>query len=434
MKHLENSCLKEQKNPFYKHTQFMFVGSKLFLSPLDAMYSILAFIFCKDLNATPFQITLLVTLKPLVALFSFYSTSLIREQPQRLKSFLVGANLLGCFPCLFFPFVTNVWFFLFSFALFMVTARAKIPAWTEILKINLSSEARGKIFSRGASLSYLSNLIVPLLISPIIDRYSHSWKWIFFILALLQILNVLLLLCLKLKTENFTPLVSVTENIRSLSTIILQPWKNCWELMRQRPDFKKFQIVFMFGGAGLMIMHPVLPIFFKETLQLSYTSLTLAICFCKGISFALTSSIWGRWINRISIHLFNFYVTFFAGLFALLIIASTYNLNLIYAAYILYGTMQAGSELSWNLSGPIFSKEKDSTLFTGVNVAMVGLRGCLAPLLGEILFVYFSSSFVFGCGGGLCFVGAMYSLWLALSAAKVPDQPIKKGIETLQEA
>jgi hypothetical protein len=424
-----NDKEEKQTSLFYKHTQFMFVGSKLFLSPLDAMYGLLAFIFCKDLNATPFQVTLLVTLKPIVALFSFYTTLLIKEQPHRLKNFIIGANLIGSLPCLLFPFVENVWFFLFAFALFMTTGRAKIPAWTEILKINLPSEARAQIFSRGASLSYLSNLLVPLLISPFIDEYRGSWKWIFFCLALLQLLNVLFLLCLKLKQENeSSPSASIINSEQyKFPLMMVEPWKHFWQLMRQRPDFRQFQIVFMLGGFGLMIMHPILPIFFKETLQLSYTSLTLATCFCKGISFALTSSFWGNFMSRVSIHLFNFYVTFFAGVFAILMIASSYQVSFIYLAYLLYGTMQAGSELSWNLSGPIFSKDKDSTLFTGVNVAMVGLRGCLAPLLGEILFVYSTFSCVFAFGGFLCFLGSLYSLSLAFSPLKKKSQPIEKG-------
>ena len=50
----------------------------------------------------------------------------------------------------------------------------------------------------------------------------------------------------------------------------------------------------MLGGAGLMFMQPVLPIFSEETLKLSYTELALAFAFCKGISFILSiPSVWG---------------------------------------------------------------------------------------------------------------------------------------------
>src|SRR4029077_7977956 len=106
---------------------------------------------------------------------------------------------------------------------------------------------------------------------------------------------------------------------------------------------------------------------------------------CKGASFVATSPYWAHWMNKISINLFNCFVCAFAAVFSLFIIESQYVLFSLYAAYLIYGTMQAGSELSWNLSGPIFAESKDSTLYTGVNVAAVGVRGCIAPFLREML-------------------------------------------------
>ncbi len=159
-----------------------------------------------------------------------------------------------------------------------------------------------------------------------------------------------------------------------------------------------------------MIMHPVLPIFFKQNLQLSYTELTLATILCKSIAFAVTSPLWARWMNRIPIHMFNCYVTLFASIFAVFIIAADYQVGWLYLAYFIYGLMQAGSELSWNLSGPIFSKNNDSTLYTGVNVAMVGIRGAIAPFLGELIYLHSNAVTVFFCGGALCFLGSCYSL------------------------
>jgi hypothetical protein len=60
-------------------------------------------------------------------------------------------------------------------------------------------------------------------------------------------------------------------------------------------------------------------------------------------------------------------------------------------AYLLYGAMQAGSELSWNLSGPILARNEDSWIYSSVNVASVGIRGCIAPLLGSLLCAHFPS-------------------------------------------
>lgn len=403
---------------FQKNTQRIFVGSRCLISPLEAMYGLLAFIFCKDLNATPLQITLLMSSKPIVALLSFYGNLIIKDQPARLKTLIFWSNILAFLPCFLFPFVNNVWFFLISFALFMMSVRAMIPAWSEILKINCAPEERGKIFSQASSVNYLMNIGIPVFISPWIDYYPHSWKWVFFILAAVQSLNVLLILFIKIKSYSVERDNYPAYHLNSINSILLGPWKNCWTLIKQRWDFRNFQIVFMFGGAGLMLMHPVLPVFFKETLQLSYTQLTLATCLCKGISFAVTSPLWAKGLNRVSIHLFNFFVNLSAGVFAFFIIASQYQLFWIYPAYLFYGMMQAGSELSWNLSGPIFSKDKDSTLFTGAGIAMVGLRGCIAPFLGAVLFLDFDASFVFFCGGSLCLGGAVYSLWINALAKK----------------
>jgi Major Facilitator Superfamily len=399
-------------NFFERNTQLIFVGSRWLISPLEAMYGLLAFIFCKDLNATPLQITLLISSKPIVALLSFYGNLIIKGQPTRLKTLILWSNLLAFLPCFLFPFVDNVWFYLASFALFMMSLRAMIPAWSEILKINCQPEARGKIFSQASTANYLTNIGIPVLISPWIDYYPHSWKWIFFILAAIQSLNVLLILFIKIKSYAVERDNYLAYHMNSLNSMLWGPWKNCWTLMKQRWDFRSFQIAFMLGGGGLMLMHPVLPVFFKEALQLSYTQLTLATCLCKGISFALASPIWAKGFNRMPIHLFNFFVNLCAAIFAICITFSESQLFWIYPAFLFYGMMQAGSELSWNLSGPIFSQDKDSTLFTGVNIAMVGLRGCIAPFLGELLFLNFNASFVFMAGGSFCLCGALYSFWI----------------------
>jgi hypothetical protein len=407
-----NSMEKEAFN-FDKHTQRMFVGSQLLNSPLEAMYMMLAFIFSKELHATPLQLTLLISARPAIAILSFYGNLIIKGKPKRLKSFIAGTTFLGCLPSFFFPFVDNTWFFLFAFALFMMCARAIPPAWSEIFKINLLPEARGKIFSQGSSAHYLIIIFIPLFVSPLIDHHPHVWKWIFFVLAIIHSLTVFFTLFVRLKSYTNSIDMSPSYNFTSATSIILDPWKNCWNLMKQMPDFRKFQFVFMLGGSGLILMQPVLPIFFEKTLHLSYTQLTLAVSLCKSLSFALTSHfLWSRWINQFSIHFFNSCVTFCACISTIFIALSIYQPPFIYLAYLIYGAMQGGSEMSWHLSGPIFSKEKDSTLFTSVNVLTVGLRGCIIPSLGTLLFLNSNAFIVFLSGGFLCLLASSYSLWL----------------------
>ena len=54
--------------------------------------------------------------------------------------------------------------------------------------------------------------------------------------------------------------------------------------------------------------------------------------------------------------------------------------SFLFIGFILYGIMQGGSELSWKMSGLIFSKkEEDSAPYTLVNILTVGIRGIIFP-------------------------------------------------------
>jgi len=67
----------------------IYISTYLLNSPLFAMYSILQFILCKDLRATGLQITILISAKPLAALFSSYWSSLVNNRRDRLNSNIV---------------------------------------------------------------------------------------------------------------------------------------------------------------------------------------------------------------------------------------------------------------------------------------------------------------------------------------------------------
>lgn len=397
-----------QKLDFRGNTRFIFIWTKLLSTPLESMCGLLAFILYKELHASPLQITLLISARPIVALLSFYGNLIIEENPHKLKPFIIGSTLISFLPFLLFPFINNIWFFILAYAIFMMSNRAIIPAWSEIFRINLPHQERGKVFSLGSTASYLANIVIPLVISPLIDLNPNVWKIIFFCLAIIHFSNVIAIYFIKIDIKNLVPSFRSLDNL-SVKSILTKPWKDCWSLIKERKDFRMFQVVFMLGGGGLMLMQPVFPVFFKETLQLSYLELTLAISFFKGIGFAFSSPLWAHRLHRISIHLFNSHVTFLAALFGLLLLSSTYDSTIIYLAYLIYGVMQAGSELSWNLSGPIFSQDKASTLFSGINVVMVGLRGCFVPFLGELLFLNSNAVTVFFCGGGLCLLGSCFS-------------------------
>jgi len=386
-----------------KKTSSVFIWTRILEAPFWTIYGMLIFILCKSLHAPPLQYTLLIALKPLVSLVSPYWSALIHKRPDRLRLNVILADLIAHIPFFFFPFIQNTWFIVGSGALFFMMKRGIIPAWMEILKLNLPQKKREKTFSYGSTLSYLVSIVLPFLFGRWMDLNPKAWTLLFPLAALLSLCGTALLLRISL---SFEPQDKSITNF-SLKNAFLKPWKNAWHLYKTRPDFTRFQVGFMLGGGGLMIMQPAMPAFFDRILHLSYTEIALAISTFKGIGFALTSRLWANRMNRFGIYRFSSFVTLLAALFPCALLLGQFQLPWIYGAFLIYGVMKAGSDLSWNLSGPIFAKEEDSSVYSSVNVVTVGIRGLFAPFLGSALCGLTSPVWALFVGGILCSIASL---------------------------
>ncbi|MDE3045764.1 MAG: MFS transporter [Verrucomicrobiota bacterium] len=386
--------------------RFLYLGSRLLSSPLEAMFTLLIFILSKDLGASPLQIAIIACSKPIVSLIAFYASSFLQGRPECIRIFLLGAICTGSIPCLFFPFIDNIWFFVASYPLFIASQRAVFPAWNEALKEKVGLSQMPTLIAKGVSIHYFLLICIPVFCSFFLDQNPQIWKVLFCGLGALQLLSLFLILFLKLQS---TKVQSLPFSFRSIT---IGPWQSGLRLLRQRPDFARYLLLFFLGGAGIIAIQPIIPIFFKETLRLSYQELTLAISLCKGVAFIATSEIWARLSQRMSLYRLNGYVNLFSCLFIALLVLSSGNTAWLYAAFLMYGIMQGGAEISWNLSGPMYSEKKESTAFSNLNLALVGIRGCICPVIASLTFLYSSSSAVFIGAGCLCFLSLLYALWL----------------------
>lgn len=389
-------------------TSAAFMWTRVLNTPFWALYSMLPFFLYKDLHATPLQVTLIIALKPLVSLISLYWSASVNLRRDRLVSNVIWAGILGHMPFFFFPFFNNVWFFIFSFGIYSMLNRGVIPAWMEILKINIRGTAREQVFAYGTAFGYLGSALFPILMGWILDDYVQSWRWLFPCSAVIALTSIFFQLRIPISVHQEKS--SPTQRTFSFYDELINPWSKAWKLVCERPDFGRFQIGFMLGGFGLMVMQPALPHFFVDSLLLSYTELAIALTVCKGLGFALTSPLWAQWMNRVNIYFFSSWVTGIACLFPIFLTFAQYDLFWVYIAYISYGVMQAGSELSWNLSGPIFAKDEDSSVFSSVNVLTVGLRGCLAPILGSFVGLFSNSLTVILLGAFFCALSSIRML------------------------
>jgi hypothetical protein len=405
---------------YLSKTRIAYTWTRILNTPFWALYTLLPFIMCKDLQATPWQIAFIISLKPIVSLFSLYWSSLIKKRPDRLVSNIVWAGILGHLPFLFVPWISHPWFFIFASGVYTLFHRSVNPAWMEVLNVNVPEDSRKAVFAYGSAIYHIGGAFLAIMIGWFLDDYFQAWRWLFPITALFSLGSIIFQATLPVKNSLSSDLSSIGRVSFSLKERLKKPWKEVWELMKQRPDFTRFQIGFMLGGGGLMLWQPALPQFFSDTLQLNYKELTFAMTMCKSFGYVLALPLWTRAMSRIDIFLFSGAVTAIAALFPIGLIAAQWNLVWLYAAYFIYGMMQAGSELSWNLSGPIFSKQEDSSTYTGVNVVSIGLRGCIAPPLGSFLCHFTNSTVVLLMGGGFCLL-ATWQMSLNRQREEKPD-------------
>ncbi|MEC7839229.1 MAG: MFS transporter [Chlamydiota bacterium] len=378
-----------------------FLWSRICDTPFWAIFNMLPFILYKDLHATPLQLAIIIALKPLSSIFSMYWSSLVDKRRDRLLPNIIWGGALRHLPFFFFPFMENPWFFIVAFGFHMVLSRGAQPAWIEVLKINIPGVSREKVFAYGSALGYVGDAILPFALGWVLDGYLEAWRWIFPVTAALSLMSIFWQKGIPIPADSR---VEEAPKAKLLKDHVTNPWKAAWRLVAQRSDFARFQVAFMIAGSGLMIMQPAMTIFFVDELNLSYTQFAVALTAFKGLGFALTSPLWANWINRVDIYRFTSLVTALLCLFPFFLIMSQQNIAWLYLGYLGYGIMQAGSTLSWNMSGPIFARDEESSTYTSVNVVTVGLRGCIAPALGSLLCTYFGSIAALVLGGILCVI------------------------------
>ncbi len=391
-------------NPIeHQRTSAAFLFSRLLSVPFGSIFNLLLIILYKDLHATPLQITLAIALRPVASLFAPYWSASIHAQNQSLITKLSIANIIKYIPFLFCPFIDNPWFYVLSFAYYTMLTRGMIPAWMEVLKKNVKGMSMEKVFAYASAFEYIGGAFLPLVFGFLLDDDGQVWRYIFPATACVGMLSAIFIYRIP---------AGVIQNIpedRSFKQHLLNPWKESLNLLKNRPDFLKFQIGFMWGGAGLMVLQPVLPKFFVDVLNLSYLEVAIALTVCKGVGFALTSPLWIAAYRKMDIFKFSRLVIFLIAIFPLCLLASQFNLMWLYIAYFAYGMMQGGSEMSWNLSGPVFAKQEDSSKYSVVNVLAGGIRGCIFPLLGTLLYEFTNASTVLVLGAIFCLV-ATYEL------------------------
>jgi hypothetical protein len=403
----------------FNRTKEAVLWTSVLNEPLLTLYALFAFILHKDLGASALQIGLLTMLKPMVSLLSMYWSALIARRPDRILANVVSAGILSRLSFFFFPFIDSPWILIASVVIYMMLSRGSMPAWVEILKMNLPGKNRSTIYSWGSAIGYIEGVVIAIGVGYLLDHYHEVWRYLFPISAFIGILGVIL--------QARIPIEVLPESIEnkelSFKEHVKKPWIEAFSVLKENKSFRDFQWGVMFCGFGIMVIQPALPLFFVNILGLSYTDLAIALSIWKGIGYSVTSPFWGKGFVNSNIYKFSSLIFVFMGLFPLLLLFAPIDHIWVYIAYLAYGVGSAGCHLSWNLSGPHFAQGSDSSTYSSINILMVGVRGSFIPPIGSLLCIALGPVFVLALGASFCFFsGILMNSWSKKLALRFKPQ------------
>ncbi|MDF2550709.1 MAG: permease, major facilitator superfamily [Chlamydiales bacterium] len=375
-----------------KKTRLILLWTFILTEPLYTSAGLLSFILRKDLGATPLQIAILTTLKPIVSVFSLYWSHLPYKNTAQLKRNVLLGHFLARVPYFFYPWVESASWIIVLELFHLIFARGSHPPFAELLRLNLPEEARTKTYALGQTIAHLEGALLGVFIGKLLDANPLFWHTLYPIAALIGLLSVLLQTKLPLQEELSPPPLATlaekreeTKRERLHWNKLTKPWQEAIALLKKRPDFRLFQWGYMIEAFGMMLIQPALPLFFADVLHLSHAEVALAISFCKNIGFIAASFFWARTLSRESLFPSTALIFFFRGLYIACLILAEGHFAFLLGAYLIYGIAIAGSHLCWSLSGTLFAKDEDSSLFSSINIMAIAIRGSLAPPLGGLI-------------------------------------------------
>jgi predicted MFS family arabinose efflux permease len=270
----------------------------------------------------------------------------------------------------------------------------------ELLRREEDPTSLDKAVCWGVRLNYALGMLIPPIACLCLDYGLISWRLLFTLVALLYLCHLFIIIQLP-------PFQKISPAYKK-DNLLAKGWK----LLTVKKEFANYLILYFLTGAGIVASQGMLPLYFKNELNLSYTELGLAFSFCKGLSFMLSSPIWNQLTKRISLLRLNCYAALFTSLYFLFLLFSSFAIELLFIAYLAYGTMQGGNELSWHLSGPAFSRNQESTLYSTLNLLVAGIRGALCPILGCIIYETAGFTPLFIAAIATTLSGVVFGFWI----------------------
>lgn len=346
---------------------------ELLNSVFAGVFGLVSVVARKGLGASDLEIQILCTAGPGFQLLASMWAAFMEGRSKR--PFIVAAALLGRGALLFSAIVSgSAWFI----ALCCVVSLADpifIPAQQAIFQANYDPAWRGRLHGRITFWTRLVLMASSLGAAYVLDQDPELYRLIFPASAVAGILAFLHFAWMRVRRREVSPSVPIGA------------WKRVRQILRDHPDFDAFERNFYIYGTAFHMLVPVNVFLLVDHLNLSYSHNALATTLVFGLIFAALSPLAGQLLDRWRAVRTSALSFILLGFYPLLLLGAWWfrSLELVYAAFAWFGVAMAGVNTAWNLGAMQFSGRDDASIFMGIHVSAVGVRGLCAPTIGIAL-------------------------------------------------
>lgn len=390
---------------------------------ITGVFALNELIFIKDMNASDYQLSILLQLSVIIMLVSIVANEFLKRIVNKRKM-LRWAAFITHFPLLlliFFPSSSieyqdnHIYHFLFLgvFLFFYFNIIVTLPAINQMLKEAYTHENFGRLYGYSSAANKILIMFATLLFGFLLDKHNFSFLWIYPLMGVLGFVSVYFL--------SKIPQIAY----QAVRTSILKSLKNSLaftvDVLKSNKAFLHFELGFMFYGFAWMVSSAVIPIYFNEVFKMNYATYGF---YKNGYNLLaiILLPYFGALIGRIDARKFGVITFGSLMLFTFFVAISNYfpqyieigSIKLYYSlviAYGFYGVFAATMALLWFIGSAYFCKKEETASYQSIHLTLTGVRGVFSFQIGIWLYLAFGFTATFFIATFSLLMAVMLMAW-----------------------
>lgn len=367
------------------------------------------FVFIKSLKGSSYQLGMLFQFTVIVLIFSVFFNELLRRSKNK-KRLLRTAAILTHLPLLFLLFFPHDrvnlppeslyhYAFLIIFLIYHLSRPLVFPTINLLLKNNYRLQIFGSLYSIATSLNKVMMLVTTFTYGLLLDYDHYAFVYVFPTLGLLGVFSIFLL-----SRISYTDPSPVKARLSFLDSV-KGSLKNLVRILRFNAPYRDYELGFMFYGFAFMSTKAVITLFYKEALDLNYSSVAF---YQNGFNILaiILLPVFGRILGKTDPRRFvvltyaslAFYVFFIGFTEYFPYFVTVWEIQLYYflvLAIIFKGIFVSTMSLSWSIGSSYFCSNEEAGDYQSVHLTLTGIRAIFAPLIGVMFYEMISFSGTF---------------------------------------